>query len=263
MGRLKNKVVFITGSSAGIGRSSAILFASEGAQVAAIDIDQSGGEETINTILQNNGQGIFINADLTKPESVKEAIERTVREFGKLDVIYNNAGGSIPEDGPINKVSLQIWEKSLSTNLNSCFYCCKYGIPYLIKNGCGSIIMTGSIAGLVGWNRSAYTAAKGAIIALTRLMAVDYAKYNIRVNCLCPCLIITERTKKEAYENPLFAGDMKPLHLLGFGEPLDIAYSALYLASDESQRVTGSIFTIDSGYTATGRIAEEDILRKI
>ena len=260
MDRLKDKVAFITGASAGIGRASAVLFGSEGAKVAVFDIDQPGGEETVSAIVQNGGQAIFVNADVTKPDGVREAIQKTVQEFGKLDIIYNNAGGSTPEDKPVDEVPIEVWNKSISINLYSAFYCCKYGIPHLIKNGSGSVIMTGSVAGLRGWKRSAYTASKGAIIALTRVMAVDYAKYNIRVNCICPGLIITERTAKEAKENPLFAGDMRPMHLLGFGEPLDIANNALYLASDESKRVTGAIFTIDSGYTSAGRIDDKDIL---
>lgn len=262
MNRLKDKVAFITGSSAGIGRASAILFGNEGAKIAVADIDQSGGNETVRIINDNGAKGIYISTDVTKPQSVKEAIQRTIDEFGKLDILYNNAGGSIPNDGPITEVSTEMWEKTFSVNLFGTFLCCKYAIPELIRNGGGSIILTGSITGLKGRGPSAYTAAKGGVISLTRIMAVDYAKYNIRVNCICPGFILSERAEKKLKESPHFPDDMRPLLLLGFGEPIDISYAALYLGSDESRIVTGAILPVDSGFTAVGRIDEADLLKK-
>ncbi|MBW2127673.1 MAG: SDR family oxidoreductase, partial [Deltaproteobacteria bacterium] len=138
----------------------------------------------------------------------------------------------------------------------------KFGIPELVKNGGGSIILTSSICGLKGWRGTAYTAAKGGIISLTRIMAIDYARHNIRVNCICPGHIITERVAKLMRVYPDVVEKMRPLHLLGFGEPTDIAYAALYLASDESKIVTGTILSVDSGYTAVGRIDKTDLLEK-
>lgn len=254
MDRLKDKVAFITGSGAGIGRASAILFGSEGAKVVVSDVDQLGGEETVRITVNNGAEAIYIKTDVTNPESVKNAIQKTIEKFGKLDIIYNNAGGDLVDDGAIAEVSTDVWEKTHSVNLFGTFLCCKYGIPELIKNERGSVILTGSMAGLTGWRRSAYTAAKGGIISLTRVMAVDYAKYNIRVNCICPGLIVTERVAERIKANPLIAERMQPFHLLGFGKPIDIAYAALYLASDESRIVTGAILSVDSGYTAVGRI---------
>jgi NAD(P)-dependent dehydrogenase (short-subunit alcohol dehydrogenase family) len=257
--RLKNKVAFITGSGAGIGRAGAILFGKEGAKVAVAEIDESTGNEAVRRVRDSGAQVIYIKTDVTNPKSVEDAIKKTIDEFGKIDILYNNAGGSVAADGPITEVPIEVWEKTLSFDLYGTFLCCKYGIPELIKQGGGSVILTSSMAGLRGWSRSAYTAAKGAIISLTRLMAVDYAKYNIRVNCICPGLIVTERTEKHI---PYIAGAIRPLHLLGYGEPNDIAYAALYLASDESKYITGINLSVDSGYTAVGRIDESDLLKK-
>ncbi|HUX80439.1 MAG TPA: SDR family NAD(P)-dependent oxidoreductase, partial [Alphaproteobacteria bacterium] len=170
MERLKDKVAFITGSSTGIGRASAILFASEGAKVAVADIDQSGGEETAKIISQSGGKAIYLKTDVTDPESVKDAVQETINKFSKLDIIYNNAGGSLTDDGAVTEVSIEVWQKTHSVDLFGTFLCCKYGIPHLIKNRSGSVILTSSIAGLRGWKRSAYTAAKGGIISLTRVM---------------------------------------------------------------------------------------------
>ena len=150
----------------------------------------------------------------------------------------------------------------LAFNLLSAMFCCKHAIPYIIENGGGAIILAGSQAGLRGWKRPAYSAAKGGVIALTRELAIDYAKYNIRVNCVCPGLIATERVKIEMKKTPGFLDDMRPHCLLGFNEPNDLSFAKLYLASDEAKGVTGSIFCIDSGYTSVGRIDENDLLKK-
>jgi len=205
-------------------------------------------------ISKNGAQGIYIKTDVAKPESVQNAIRQTVDKFGKLDVIDNIAGGSLQEDRPIAEVSIEIWEKTFSINVFSAFLCSKYGIPELIKAERGSIILTGSIVGLVGIVRAAYTAAKGGIIALTRVMAVDYAKYNIRVNYVCPGTILTDRMKRDLDKNPAIFESVRPFQLLGFNEPIDVSYTKLFLASDESKRVTGAIFSIDSGVVALGGI---------
>ena len=262
MDRLKDKVAFITGSGSGIGRTTAILFAKEGATVVVADIDESTGQETVDMITDNNGQAVFIKTDVTKEGSVKNAVLQTTDTFGKLDVIDNNAGGSLPDDRSIEEVTIEVWDKTLSINLFSTFLCSKYGIPELIKGGGGSVIMTGSTVGLVGWARSAYTAAKGGIISLTRVMAVDYAKHNIRVNCVCPGLILTERMKEELKKNPALFETIRPFHLLDFGEPKDISYAKLYLASDESKTLTGAIFPIDSAWSTLGRIDKRDLLQR-
>jgi len=261
MNRLRDKVAFITGSGGGIGRASAILFSGEGSQVVVADVNQTGGNETARIINDKGGRAIFVKTDVADPESVNAAIQESIDKFGRLDIIYNNAGGSVPEDGPITEVPIEVWKNTHAVDLFGTFLCCKYGIPRLINNGGGCIILTGSISGLTGWKRSAYSAAKGGIISLTRLLAVDYAKYKIRVNCICPGLILTERSEGQIKMDPNIAEDMRPLHLLGFGKPIDVAYAALYLASDESRIVTGTVLSVDSGYTAIGRIDERDLFK--
>ncbi len=262
MNRLKDKVAFITGASTGIGRAAAILFANEGAKVVVADIDETQGFQTVHAINDNGGQAVYAMTDVTIPESVQNSIHKAVYEYGKLDILYNNAGGSIQNDGPITEVSIEIWERTFSRDLFGTFLCCKYGIPEIIKNGGGSVILTGSGVGLRAWLRSAYTAAKGGIISLTRLMATDYARYNIRVNCICPGIIVTERIGKRLELAPQNFAVIRPFHLLGFGKPIDVAYAALYFASDESRIVTGAVLPVDSGYAAVGRIDEKDLLKK-
>ncbi|MFH0843894.1 MAG: SDR family oxidoreductase [Pseudomonadota bacterium] len=262
MDRLKDKVAFITGSGAGIGRASAILFSKEGAKVVIAEINESSGNETARLINQDGGQALYIRTDVTDPESVKGAIKKTIETFGSLNLLYNNAGGSVGEDGSVTEVPIEVWQRTHAIDLFGTFLCCKFGIPELIKTGGGAVIVTSSIAGLTGWRRSAYTAAKGGLISLTRVMAVDYARYNIRVNCLCPGLIVTERSAGQMKLFPHIADDMRPFHLLGLGEPDDVAHAALFLASDEAKLVTGVIFSVDSGYAALGRMDRSDPLKK-
>lgn len=261
MERLKDKVAFITGSGAGIGRAAASLFSEEGAKVVVSDVDETGGKETCRVINEKGNQALFVQTDVTDPESVKLSIKMTVEQFGKLDILYCNAGGSIGQDGSVTEVAIKTWQETHAVDIFGTFLCCKFGIPELIKTGGGSVILTGSVAGLTGWRRSAYSAAKGAVSSLTRVMAVDFARYKIRVNCICPGLIINERTQVQITKFPYIANDMRPFHLLGFGKPKDIAYAALYLASDESRIVTGAILSVDSGYTAIGRFDESELAK--
>lgn len=261
MDRLKDKVAFITGSGAGIGRASALLFSKEGAMVVVAEINEENGKETASMIAQNGGQARYIRTDVTDPESVKAAIKRTTETYGRLNILYNNAGGSVGEDGAVTDVPVEVWQRTHSIDLFGTFLCCKFGIPELIRAGGGAVIVTSSIAGLTGWRRSAYTAAKGGLISLTRVMAVDYAKHNIRVNCLCPGLIVTERAAGQMKQFPHIADDMRPFHLLGLGEPNDVAHAALFLASDEARLITGVILSVDSGYAALGRMDKSDPLK--
>ena len=262
MNRLKGKVAFITGAASGIGHSTAVLFAGEGAKVAVADVDERGGESTVKKIHEQGGEAFFVKTNVAEEGSVKKAIEETVGRFGCIGIIDNNAGGSSADDSRIHESNSDVWQKTLAFNLFSAMYCCKHGIPELIKSGGGAVILAGSQAGMRGWKRPAYSAAKGGIIALTRVLAVDYARHNVRVNCVCPSLFLTERVNNEYKRDPMFAEEMRPLCLLGFNEPLDLSYAKLYLASDEAKGVTGAIFCIDSGYTAVGRINQADILQK-
>jgi NAD(P)-dependent dehydrogenase (short-subunit alcohol dehydrogenase family) len=251
MNRLKGKVAFITGAGAGIGREGALLFAREGARIAVVDIAVEGGEETAHIINNQGGEACFINADMTEPAAVEAAIKTAADRFGKLDILYNNAGASSASDGPVDKVSLEEWWRAIRVNLFTAFLGCKYAIPELIRNGGGSIINTASIAALYGskGGRHAYSASKGGVVSLTRAIAVDYAEHKIRANAIAPTVILTERIKK-FFDNPAFMAASGGFNLLGYGEPRDIANLAVYLASDESRLITGLVFPVDSGWSA-------------
>lgn len=251
MGRLDGKVAFITGSGSGIGRAGAVLFAREGAKVIVADISREGGEHTAAMARDSGGDATYVHTDVTDPESVERAIATAIAAYGKIDVLYNDAGGSTAQDGPVTKVSLDEFWRVIKVDLYGTFLCCKFGIPEMIKAGGGSIINTTSYVALAGIKgRDAYTAAKGGVLAMTRSMAVNYAKNKIRVNAIAPGAILTERVKKFLADDPRVGG-MSEHHLLGMGEPRDIAHMALFLASDEARIVTGAIFPVDSGWSAS------------
>jgi NAD(P)-dependent dehydrogenase (short-subunit alcohol dehydrogenase family) len=251
MGRLEGKVAFISGSGSGIGRAGAVLFAREGAKLAVVDIAQEGGEQTVRTIREAGGEAFFLNVDMSDPAAVERAFKAVRERYGRLDVLYNNAGASTAVDKPVTEVPLEEWARAIRVNLFTAFLGCKYGIPELIRGGGGSVINTSSVAALTGSlnGRHAYSAAKGGVLSLTRAIAVDYAKHKVRANVLALGVTLTERIRG-FFSDPKFASnDTK--HLLGYGEPEDVASMALYLASDESRRITGAVFPVDSGYTAT------------
>lgn len=250
MGRLENKVAFITGSGSGIGRAGAIRFSREGAKVVVADISREGGERTVAMARDLGGDATFVHTDVTAPESVERAIAATVGTYGRLDILYNDAGGSTAQDGPVTTVSIDEFWRTIRVDLYGTFLCCKYGIPELIKAGGGAIINTTSYVALAGIKgRDAYTAAKGGVLAMTRSMAANYAKHKIRVNAIAPGAILTERVKRFIEADPNVA-KMAANHLLGMGEPEDIANMALFLASDEARIITGAIFPVDSGWSA-------------
>lgn len=247
--RLKGKVAIITGAASGIGKATALLFAQHGAKVVVADIDKPGGNQTVANIKEYNNEAAFIHTDVTIRDNTVQMVEHTVRIFGKLDILLNNAG--IAMRLPVADLSEADWHRCLDVNLNGVFLCSKAAIPAMKQNGGGSIINMSSIYGLVGADvRAAYVASKGAVTNLTRGMALDYAEDNIRVNCICPGFV----------ETPLVAGVVRtpeeyqklankhPMRRLG--QPDEIAYGALYLASDESAFVTGIALPIDGGYTA-------------
>src|SRR5579885_3538243 len=251
MDRLKGKVAFITGAGAGIGREGALLFSREGARVAVVAIVKEAGEETARMINDQGGEACFIHTDMTDPAAVEQAVRTAVDRFGKLDIVYNNAGASTADDGPVDKVPLDEWWRAIRVNLFTVFLGCKYGIPELIRNGGGSVINTASIAALYGnkGGRHAYAASKGGVVSLTRSIAVDYEQHKVRANAIAPTTILTERIKK-FFDNPNFAATSGGFNLLGYGEPRDIANLAVYLASDESRLVTGLVLPVDSGWSA-------------
>jgi NAD(P)-dependent dehydrogenase (short-subunit alcohol dehydrogenase family) len=250
MGRLDGKVALITGSGSGIGRAAAELFAAEGARVAIVEIDEGRGVETERAIRAGGGDACFVHADVTDSESVAVAVAATVERFGKLDVLYNNAGGSTIRDAAVTQAPDDEFWRVIKLDLWGTFLTCKHGIPALIENGGGSVINTSSNLAFMGIEgRDCYTAAKGGVAALTRSMAVEYARHGIRVNAIAPAATRTERVVKLAEANEAIDAMVRDGQLLGWCEPRDIAYMALYLASDEAVSTTGQVIPVDGGAT--------------
>ncbi len=250
--RLQNKVALITGASSGIGRETALLFANEGAKVACVDINDAGGNETVAMIQEQDGEAIYIHADVSQAADCENMIQVAEQTFGKLDVLFNNAGIMHSSDDDAISTEEAIWDLTMAINAKGVFLGCKYGIPALRRAGGGSIINTASFVALLGaaTPQIAYTASKGAVLALTRELAVVHARENIRVNALCPGPLHTELLMK--FLNTEAKKQRRLVHIpMGrFGQAKEMAQAALYLASDESSYVTGSEFTVDGGITA-------------
>lgn len=245
--RLQGKVAVITGGTFGIGESSALLFAKEGAKVAIAARNQEKGEKVVNKIKDLGGEAIFVKTDVSKEEDVKNLVKETVDAFGRLDIVFANAGvGSM---GALDEMSLDDWNRTLGVDLTGVFLCNKYAIPEMEKNGGGSIINCASILGHVGQHSvSAYAAAKGGVVNMTRTAAVTYAKRGIRVNAVCPGYIETNILDDLSDE---MKQQLVSLHPIGrLGKPEEVANAVLFLASDESSFVTGANLLVDGGYTA-------------
>jgi NAD(P)-dependent dehydrogenase (short-subunit alcohol dehydrogenase family) len=248
---LEGKVAFISGAARGIGKAAASLFASAGAKVVVADINVAAGEATVAEIRRAGGEASFTPLDVTDMESVEAAIGFAITTYGKLDVLYNNAGGSRRLDGSVLTAPIDEFWKTMETNLLGTWLCCRFGIAEMLKTGGGSVINMSSIAAIVGHEGiDAYTASKGAIAALTRSMAVEFARHAVRVNALAP-----GATKTEAVNKLVAAGmidqTLMDRHLLGLLEPEYVARAALFLASDASRGMTGQISVIDSGASMT------------
>jgi len=246
---LTGKVALITGSGSGIGRSAAILFSQAGAKILVADINAEHGTETVNLIEANGDQAIFVECDVSKPEHVKNMISTTVKAFGGLNILYNNAGGSTMMDGPVTEAPDEEFWRVIGLDLYGTFLGCKYAIPELIKAGGGSVINMSSNQALMGIpGRVCYTAAKGGVASMTRAMAVEYGGHKIRVNAIAPSVTLTERVKK-LLEQSTEIQKQAERHLVGLAEPEDVANLALYLASDQSALITGQVISVDSGVT--------------
>ena len=251
--RFRDKVAFVTGAASGIGRAAAIAFAEEGARVAVVDVDQVQGEEAAQLIRQYSDQVLFLPTDIAKESQVKAMVDRLVEQWGRLDIVVNNAG--IYHQANAIDTTLEVWNAVISVNLTGAFLCTKYASMAMAKGGGGVIINVASEAGLVGIKRQvAYNVSKGGMIALTRSCAVDFAELNIRVNCVCPGTTMTALVKAAINRAPdpttaqRALETIRPLNRLG--TPEEIASAILYLASDEVKYATGAILSVDGGFTA-------------
>jgi NAD(P)-dependent dehydrogenase (short-subunit alcohol dehydrogenase family) len=255
MGRLDGKIAIITGAGRGIGFAGAQAFGREGARVILAEINGDLGHEAEAKLRAAGIVATFVQTDVSDSPSVHALMARIEQAYGGLHVLYNNASVFLnKQDGPVTDVAEETWERILSTNLRSVFLCCKYGIPLMIRSGGGSVINTGSSASVMGIpGCDAYTATKGATVSLTRSMAVEYGKQGIRVNCICPAGIATEMVKASSLDDPNFDAEyfFKRAPLSRLGEPEEVANLAVFLASDESSYVNGTIIRADGGTTVT------------
>ncbi|MBQ4545307.1 MAG: SDR family oxidoreductase [Oscillospiraceae bacterium] len=252
--KLQGKIAVITGGAAGIGEAGTRRFAAEGAKVIILDVNESAG----NALERELSDVLFIKTDISDETSVKAAFDTIAEKYGRVDVLYNNAsvflGG---RDGILGDVEESIWKKVLSINLDGIYHCTKFALPLMKENG-GAIINTASSAGVVGIpGCAAYTATKGATVTLTRGLAVDYGKYNIRTNCIAPAAIETEMVKESNLNDPSFDNDFflrQITPLKRWGKPEDVAALAAFLASDDASYLNGVIIPCDGGITINGTV---------
>lgn len=251
--RLRNKVCFVTGGASGMGRVAAVMFCREGAKVAVADVTADAREAVAAEARNSGGDAFAVQCDVTREQEVRDAIAATVDRYGRLDVLYNNAGIMMAEDRSVVDTEEWVWDRTLAVNLKGIYLCCKHGIPEMIKAGGGSVINIASFVALVGCSvpQDAYTASKGAVIALTKSLAVQFGPKAVRSNAICPGPIetplLTEWLLKDA--------EAKRVRLARnptgrFGKPEDIVNAGIYLASDESKWTNGAVFVIDGGITS-------------
>ncbi len=252
-GLVEGKVALVTGGASGIGRAAALVFAREGALVAVADRTEAAAQATVAMINAAGGQAIGIAADVTHEEDVAAMVARTLIAFGRLDCAFNNAGVAPFQVGPLgqklHETSEAAWAAVLAVNLTGVFLCIKHQVPAMLRQGGGSIVNTSSIAGLVGLpTSSAYVASKHAVIGLTRTAALEYALDRIRVNAVCPGYIRTPMTDASVQRR----GEelMSKIPMRRIGEPEDIAEAVVWMSSDRAGFVTGSVYTVDGGYSA-------------
>ncbi len=248
--KLKNKVALISGATSGMGQGIAKLFAEEGASVVVSGRNKERGDKIVNEIRKSGGEATFISADISKVDDVEQLTRKVIEKYARINILVPNAG--ILGIGSVTEVSLETWDQTIATNLNGVFYLCRFAIPEMVKAGGGAIVINASIAGFKAFpNHPAYCASKGALISLTKNLAIDYAESKIRVNCLCPGPVDTPFLwdSAKAFPNPETAveeaGDKTLMKRLG--TPGDIARGALFLASNDSSWITGIALTIDGG----------------
>jgi NAD(P)-dependent dehydrogenase (short-subunit alcohol dehydrogenase family) len=252
LGRLAGKVAFITGAGMGIGRAAALRFAEEGARIVVADIDETAGRETASSVSAAGGEAIAVPGDVAVEADVERMIAEGARRFGSLHVLYNNAGVLWKDrDRSVLETDSQWWDRVMAINLKSAFWVTKFGIPHLQRAGGGSIILMGSVSALVGFTRAqdAYTCAKGGLISLTKSLAIQFARDQVRCNIIHPGIVDTP------LQAPYLTDELRREFQSGIplgriGQPRDIANVALFLASDESAFMTGAELVVDGGFTA-------------
>lgn len=250
--RLEGKVALITGGGGGIGRESALLFAAEGAAVVVTDVLDDPGKETVQRVEERGGRAAYFHADVAKADDCQKMVAFAEQSFGKLNVLFNNAGVMLSGDDDAVATEEEIWDKTMAINLKGVFLGCKYGVPALRRAGGGSIINTASFVAILGaaTPQVAYTASKGGVLAFSRELAIIHARENIRVNALCPGPLQTELLMKFLDTEEKRQRRLVHIPMGRFGKAVEMAQAALYLASDESSFLTGSTFLVDGGITA-------------
>ena len=248
-GRLEGKVCVITGAGGGMGADAAVRFTEEGAQVVVADVDGNAAQQVASEV-----GGLAVQVDVSDEASVQAMYAAAAERFGGIDVLYNNAGISPADDASVLETDLEAWERVQAVNTRGVYLCCKHGIPHLLERGGGSVINVASFVALVGAATSqiSYTASKGAVLSMSRELAVQFARENIRVNALCPGPVETPLLLNIFGDNPA-ALERRRIHWPTgrLGKPREIVNGALFLASDESSYVTGSTFLVDGGLTAS------------
>jgi NAD(P)-dependent dehydrogenase (short-subunit alcohol dehydrogenase family) len=252
MSRLANKVALITGAGSGIGRASAVLFAQEGAKVVCVDIDATSATETVEVISSAGGEAAGVRADVTSAVDCEAMVKAAEDAFGALHVMFNNAGVMHSDDGDSQSTSEAVWDLTLDINAKGVFLGCKYGIPAIKRSGGGSVINTASFVAHMGaaTPQIAYTASKGAVLSMSRELAVIHAREGVRVNALCPGPLRTELLMKFLDTEEKAQRRLVHIPMGRFGLAEEIAKSALFLASDDSSYITGTEFLVDGGITA-------------
>jgi NAD(P)-dependent dehydrogenase (short-subunit alcohol dehydrogenase family) len=250
--RLKDKVALITGAGGGIGRETALLFAAQGARSVVVDVNDAAGEETVKLVRAQGGEAVYQRADVSKPADCEKMVAAAEKQFGKLNVLFNNAGILHAQDDDAVKTEEDVWDLTMNVNLKGVYLGCKFGVPALRRAGGGSIINTASFVALLGaaTPQVAYTASKGGVLSLTRELAVVHAREKIRVNALCPGPLRTELLMKILNTEEKRQRRLVHIPMGRFGEAKEIANAVLFLASDEASFITGSTFMVDGGISA-------------
>jgi NAD(P)-dependent dehydrogenase (short-subunit alcohol dehydrogenase family) len=256
--RFDGKVAFITGAGSGIARASAGLFAAQGARVVIAELQPALGEATAAMVTDAGGDALFVHTDVTDDGSVADAVAQTVDRYGRIDVLYNCAGGSIAADGPVTDVDLAVWDHTLALDLKGPMLTCRHALPHMIAGGGGAIVNMSSVVALRGaFPSHMYVAAKGGVISLTKALAGRHARDGIRVNVICPGMVLTDRVERYIAEHGQeAAADPRRVALdwqeypFAVGHAEDIAHVALFLASDEARMLTGAVIAADGGLSA-------------